>query len=354
MDIERFVRAMPKVELNLRLEGVFRRETMLNLADQNDIRDQVKRFDDWVDLMDDPDYDQLDKIIQNVSQWLRYPDDLSRIAYDAGVYLYKQNVKYAEVLVNPVLHMQPNMTFETFINALNDGRERAERGWGVRMAWVLVVPRNEPRRADEISRWASSATGKKGGVVGFGVVGKEDLQPSGQFERSFNTAKKKEVPTLIQAGNVHQADGILDVFEHLHPNRILDGWGMADAPDVIEKFIENDVTLGVSMARALCLGWTHSYPTYPLRELKRAGVKLFVSADMPSYFHSGLSDEYLAVVEHNGVSVEELEELAISTIEHSFLPIDEKLTMAAMFMSEYERLKSELAEAEDVTPTSEA
>jgi adenosine deaminase len=103
MSIESFVRAMPKAELHVHLEGAWNKDTLLMIADENDARANLKHFDTWVKLLDTPDYNRIDQITRTVSQWLQYGEDLTRIVYDLGVALSKQNVRYAEVSVTPAL-----------------------------------------------------------------------------------------------------------------------------------------------------------------------------------------------------------------------------------------------------------
>lgn len=148
MSTESFIRAMPKVELNLHLEGSVRKDTLLTIAEQNDIPEEVKHFSQWATLLDNPDYARLDEMITTITGWLRQTDDLTRIVYELGVSLAKQNVRYAEVHVNPLPYLPLGMTFEQFLSAINDGRSRVERGWGVRLAWIITVPprRSPPRR----------------------------------------------------------------------------------------------------------------------------------------------------------------------------------------------------------------
>jgi adenosine deaminase len=341
MSVESFIQAMPKVELNIHLEGSMRKETLLTIAEQNEIQEKVKQFNQWAALLDHPDYQRLDEISQLVSGWLQQPDDLTRVVYELGVGLAKQNVRYAEVGVNPLLYMEQGLTFEQFLSALNDGRSRVERGWQVRLAWILNLPRDQPRRADDIVRWVTSAAAKKGGVVGLGLIGKEDTQPVAQFERPFKTAQKKEVPRIAQAGDVLGAEGILEVIQQLEPDRIVDGWGTVDAPDVIGLLTERHIPLDVCMARALCLGWVETYAKYPLRELYDDGITLTINSGMPMLYKTSLVDEYIAVVEHSGFSTEELEELALNAVRSCLLPEEEKQTMLEQFTGEYAQLRAE-------------
>lgn len=346
MNQEAFIRAMPKVELNIRLEGSFRKKTLLTIADQNEIPGSVKRFKDWVELLDHPDYRRIDEITLAVASWLRHPDDLTRLVYDLGVDLSKQNVKYAEVLVNPVTHMLPGMSFEEFLTALNDGRDRVQRAWGTRLAWILVVPRDEPRRADDVARWVTSTIARRGEVAAMGLVGREDIQPVGQFERAFSAVHKKDIPSVVDAGNAEGAKGILQALDHLAPSRVINGWGAIDAPDVLQRLSDDQIPLVISISRALCLNWIETFASYPLRDLYAQNIRVVISADMPSFFKSTLTDEYIAAVEHGGLTLDELQEIALNAIHGSFLPADERVKLLVEFSEEFERLRSELEPSE--------
>jgi adenosine deaminase len=347
MSIESFIQAMPKVELNLQFEGALNREALLLIAEQNDVAASIKHFNQWVQLLDRPDYQRLDEMLQVICKWLVQPEDLTRLVYEMGVGLAKQQVRYAEVTINPFAFIDNGMTFEQFLNAINDGRSRVERGWGVKLVWVLGTPRDQPRRADDVVRWASSTTAKKGGVVGVGLVGRDDSQPAGQFERVFKTAHKKDIPRLAHAGDRQHAEGILDVIHNLAPNRIVGGWGSADAPDVLALMREQQITLDVSLAGALCMGWVGSYADYPLRHLYDEAVRVAVGSGMPALFKTGLTQEYLAVVEHCGFSVGELCEVALNAVRSSFLDESDKQTMLEAFNTDYARLQVEHAVTTD-------
>ncbi|MBL8163257.1 MAG: hypothetical protein JNJ61_14820 [Anaerolineae bacterium] len=341
MSIESFIQAMPKVELNLQFEGALHRDALLLIAEQNDVADSVKHFNQWVQLLDRPDYQRLDDLTQVLCKWVMQPEDLTRLVYEMGVGLAKQQVRYAEVTINPIVFIDSGLTFEQFLNAINDGRSRVERGWGVKIGWVLAIPRDQPRRADDLVRWTSSVPAKKGGVVGIGLTGREDSQPAGQFERVFKTAHKKDIPRLVQAGDRQRAEGILDVIHNLAPNRIVGGFGSADAPDVLNLLREQQITLDISLAGALCLGWVGRYGDYPLRHLYDEAIHFTIGSGMPALFKTSLTQEYLAVVEHCGFSVGELCEVALNAVRSSFQDEADRKAMVEAFSADYARLQAE-------------
>lgn len=341
MAVADFIQAMPKVELNLRLEGAFPKETLLLVADQNEIASGMKHFNRWRDLLMNPESERLSELIQTYCEWLRYPDDLSRLVYDAGLLLVKQNVRYAEISLNPPLLMQPGMNFDQFMGAVNDGRDRVERGWGIRINWLLSIPRHEPRKADEIVRWAVSAAGRRGRVVGVQLIGDEKAQPVGQFERAFTAAHRKEMPTAIQAGQDLGEEGIREALDTLRPERLLDARGAAESAELLERLRSETVTVCLSPSRGIQQGWYEGYANFPIRQFLDVGVPLVVGADMPVLFGASLTEIYTRLVEDGGVGLDELENLALAAVHQSLLPEDERKKMEEDFRTEYARLRDE-------------
>lgn len=346
MSVETFIEAMPKVELHARLEGAVGTDVILLIAEQNEVQEELKHFNTWAGLVQQPDYARMDEIIKVASQWPRLTEDLSRMAYNVGTYLAKQNVRYAEITVNPAIYAELQIPLEQFFAALNDGRERAERGWGIRMSWIVGVPREEPRRADDLARYALTAGGRKAGVCGMGIVGKETAQPVGQFERAVVNAEKKGVPVTVSAGEYEGAEGIEKAIDVLHPARIDIGWGSAESSDVLKLLTDTETAVTVSMARALKTGKIASYKDYPLRALYDDGVRVVISSDMPAFFGTTLTEQYQIAARDLGFSVEEITDIALNAVRASFLPDEDKAAMLAEFEQAYAALRAEHLEAQ--------
>lgn len=343
MSIESFVAAMPKVELNVNLDGLVRKKTWLLIAEQNEVHAGLKRFNDWVELLNDPLFEKLDDLRAIVNTWPKFDEDLARMVYDAGVALSKQNIRYAEIVINPVLHMLPGMSLDDMIAALNDGRDRAARGWNITMNWILSIPRSEPRRADETVRWATSAAGKQNNVVAFSLEGKEDAQPIGQFERAFQIAHKKGLATVVRVGETLGAAGIAQAIEVLEPSRLVDGWGLLDNADLVKTIAENNTPLIASIGRARTAGLLAATEAYPLRTIYDEDIQLILSSDLPEYYRHTITDEYLAAVtqESDALSLEELKEVALNAVRFSFLDADAKQDMVTAFTDEFNALQVE-------------
>lgn len=341
MSIESYLRAMPKAELDVQLEGAIPRKTLLMIADQNEVAASTKGFKKLVESLNTPDYARLPDLISVTTQWLHHTDDLSRVVYDVGVGLSKQGVRYAEIGFNPALYGHMGLSFESLIEALNDGVDRVRRGWKVEIAWVLNIPRDEPRRADEFVRWAMSATGRKANVVGVGLVGSENAQPAGQFERAFRSAEKKGLPRVAQAGDNLGAEGVMQTVTELKPNRIVGGWGAAESPDAVTALIEGGIALNIGLTRALRHRHIAAYAEYPLRKLLDDGIDLMLTTDLPELYGTTLADEYVAVVDQCGLTVEEAEMLSLNSLKHSFMAETDRDSLVKEFKTSFETLRAE-------------
>lgn len=337
MSVREFIKAIPKVDLNIQLTGALNRDTLLMISDQNGIPSEIKHFESWVELLDSPDYDRLDEIAEFTGKWVKYPEDIARVVYDLGVSLSKQNIRYAEVSIAPSYFVDNDyMGIEAFIEALNDGRDKALRGWNVDMAWIFCVPRDNPRVGDDVARWATGATARRGNVIGLGLIGQEDAQPVGQFRRAFNTARKKDLFTVAHAGSTIGSDGIAPALEELEPHRLTDSWGLHDDKDTRDLVIEADLPVIVSLSRAEKLGFVEQVSDYPLQALFDDNVKITLSSGMPSLYQTNLIDELTFAHEKCGLEINEVVELMRRSIQYSFMDDDAKADMLKTFESDVE------------------
>ena len=342
MSLREFIAAIPKVELNLQLTGALRKESLLMIAKQNGVPAARDDFEQWVKLLDRPDYARLDEIAREAGSWVMYPEDVALIVYDIGVALSKQNIQYAEIVVAPSDFVgAAHMNIDTFIDALNDGRDRALRGWQVDMSWILCIPRDSPRSGDDVARWATSHAARFGNVVALGLMGPEDIQPIGQFRRAFATARKKEIFTVVNAGSSLGVSGIAAALDDLDPHRLTDSWGIAEHKVTLNRLAEGRIPLVVSMSRAQRLGLTKTPGDYPLRQLLDSGVNVVLSSGMPALYQSALIDEYEMAHNECGLDVDSVILMARQSIELSFLDDKRKDALLKRFDAEVKAARTD-------------
>jgi adenosine deaminase len=344
MSVESYIRAIPKVEVNLQLEGAIPGDILVSIADQTDIPSIYKKpkiYREWVTLLNQPDFNRMDEIINETSAWLRHPDDIARVVYEVGVSLSRQRVKYAEITVLPAIYTDLGMSFQDFMDAINDGADRVRRAWGVDIRWILGIPRDRPRKSDDIARWATSVTATKGNVVAMALVGREDSQPIAQFKKAFVTVEKRDLARITHILSWQNGDPIQEVIDTVNPTRVTDAWGLLENEIALSYVVQKELPVLVTPTRELRLGRIKSLGEYPLQNLLAAGVRLVVGAGMPRFYGTSLVDEYLALIQAGIATVDDIEGLILNTVSVSILDAQKRQTMSAEFSAEFDRLRAE-------------
>src|SRR3974377_227045 len=99
--IERYIEALPKVELHVHLEGSIQPATLLLLAHRNAVKLPAQSVEDFKDWFKFRDFDHFIEIYFEISSCLKTSEDYELIAYEFGVQMARQNVSYAEVTFSP-------------------------------------------------------------------------------------------------------------------------------------------------------------------------------------------------------------------------------------------------------------
>ncbi|MGJ3240440.1 MAG: adenosine deaminase family protein [Anaerolineae bacterium] len=333
MSVETAIRALPKVDLHVQFEGAISKDFVLLVVEQTDVARNYKKAKDYRNIMDDfknPNFNRIDEIVREVSAWVNHPDDIARAVYDLAVTYSKQNVKYAEVAVNPAIYTDLGMSFQTLMEALSDGADRAQRAWGVKLSWILSMPRERPRKSDDIARWATSATASKNNVVAMSISGREDAQPIAQFKKAFQTAEKQGLPRITHLFSYPDADSFNGVLEIVMPDRITDAWGLLDDGEAISYLVEHDIPVLVTPSRELKLGRIKQIADYPIQEMLEHGLNVTIGSGMPAMFETTITDEYLKLAEA-GVTLPEIQLLIRNGIRAAYLPDEDRTDLMVEF-----------------------
>jgi adenosine deaminase len=340
MSLDTYIQAMPKVDVHIHFEGSLPRDTISRIVDQNDIAASMRQreYNEWMGYLNKPDYRKIDDLARVYASWLKYPEDLSRAVYDVGVALYKQNVRYAEMFISPAIYTDNGLAFEQFMDAINDGRDKVLRGWKVRMDWVFTVPRDRPRKGDDIARWTTSATARKGNVVGMALSGREDVQPSDQFTKAFQAVERRDVPRVAPARSVTNAEPLPVVLENLLPTRLVDLWGIATDPEALQVLAERQIPIVVTPTREMRLGRIAHLKEYPMRTLL-AETKVAIGANMPEIYRTNLTEELIGVAKASELTADDVDKLVLNALDMSFLPADARTSMREQFEAEFGELR---------------
>lgn len=341
MSLTDFVRAMPKVEMHVHLEGSIQPEALLELAQRNSVRlpaDSVEGLRDWYTFTDFPHFVE---IYLAISSCICSGEDIEHVAREFLRGQASQNIRYSEVIFTPYTHYSLNkkIPFADQMEALQRAQKWAASDLGVGVGWVLDFARNLPpvEHAETVAGWAVSAVDS--GVVGFGMGGFETGYPPQMFEKAFAIAREAGLACQPHAGEMGGPESVWGAVNVLHATRIGHGVRCLEDPKLVKFLREKQIPLDVSPTSNVCLGVVPSFAAHPLPKLIEEGLYVTLNSDDPPMFNTTLTDEYLKVVETFDFDRDMIERLVLNGVNASVLPELQRAEMARQFQEEFASLE---------------
>ncbi len=346
--IERYVAAVPKAELHVHLEGSIQPATLLTLAQRNGVQLPVQTVADLQNWFTFRDFNHFIEIYFEISSCLKTTEDYELIAYEFGATMARQNVRYAEVTFSPSTHhFSLGIPFDTFFTGLTRGRLRAQKEFGIEIRWIFDIVRDIPdetlnnRRAEYTL--AVALEGINNGVVALGLGGAEVGHPPEQFTTWFEKAREAGLHSAPHAGETVGPGSVWGAIRVLGAERLGHGVRSIEDPALVDYLADRHIPLEVCPTSNVRLGVYADLASHPLPDLHDAGVPVTINSDDPPLFNTTLNDEVKLLVDPFNFDINTINEILLNGVRCSFLPVEKKQAMEALFQNEMARLQQELA-----------
>jgi adenosine deaminase len=331
MTVEAFIRAMPKVELHVHLEGSTRPQTLLTLARKHGVAlpaDDVEGLRRWYRFRD---FDHFLEVYLAISRCLRTPDDIELITREFLAGQAEQNILHTEATYTPYSqYLQHKIPWPDQMRAINRAREWAKAAYGISMSLTIDISRNvSPEEGLITAGWAIEGMGQ--GVTGFGLGGPEVGHPPEKHKPGFDRAIAAGLPSLPHAGETAGPESVWGALRALRAERIGHGVRSVEDPQLLEELRDRQIPLEVSPTSNVCLKVAASLAEHPLPELIEAGVTVTINSDDPPLFNTTLTGEWLGAVAAYGWGIEMIEALSLNALKASLLPGEEKRALEKRF-----------------------
>jgi adenosine deaminase len=341
MTLEKFIRLMPKIELHVHLEGSIHPETLLTLAERNDVALPVNSIEELQEWYQFSDFAHFIEVYFAICNCLRTPDDFELIAAEFLKHQSEQNIKYSEVIFTPYTHHE-HVTFDEQLAAINRSRKKAETSLGVRMGLVPDISR-QMRPVEEsflVVDWA--AQNMENGIIALGLGGPEVDNPPEIFQETFERARAAGLPSLPHAGETVGPQSIWGSINTLYAVRIGHGVRCLEDPELVVSLRERQIPLDVSPTSNVCLGVAPTLAEHPLPKLLEEGLFVTINSDDPPMFDTTLTDEYLRISETFGFDITHIKQFVINGIHASLLSSNTQHLLENEFRTQFAELENEL------------
>ncbi len=263
MPSDALLRALPKTDLHVHLDGSLRVETLIGLARRLGVALPSGTPEGMDALVFKPHYADLREYLQGFAYTcavMQDADALEQIAYELALDNIAEGVCYVEVRFAPQLHMHQGLDFDAVLLAVDRGLARARREheagpevargappfrYGIIVcalrhfdanfsSWyaqlVSLFP-HAPKKelyglaSLELARAAVRCRDRYGvPIVGFDLAGEEAGYPAHDHALAFAHAHQNFVKKTVHAGEAYGPESIFDAITELHADRIGHGY----------------------------------------------------------------------------------------------------------------------------------
>ena len=317
------IRALPKAELHVHIEGTFEPELMFSIAQRNQIDIPYKSVEEVKQAYNFHNLQSFLDIYYAGANVLIHEQDFYDLAWAYFEKCAEDNVVHTEMFFDPQTHTDRGIAFEVVLNGLQRACADAKAKLGITSHLIMCFLRHLSEEA--AFKTLEQAIPFKHQIIGVGLDSSEVGHPPSKFERVFAKAREEGFLIVAHAGEEGPAEYVWEALDLLKVNRIDHGVRSEEDPKLMARLIAEKMPLTVCPLSNLKLCVVDDMADHNIRRLLQQGVHVTVNSDDPSYFGGYMNDNFIAIAESLDLTADELKTLAINSFEASFISDEEKL-----------------------------
>lgn len=316
------LRAMPKAELHIHIEGSLEPELIFALARRNgvplayDSVEALRRAYAFTDLQS-----FLDIYYAGASVLLTEQDfcDMTA-AYLARA--HQDNVRHAEIFFDPQTHTARGVDIGVVIRGIHRAVDDARVSTGMSASLILCFLRHlsEQDALDTLRQ----ALPWRDMIVGVGLDSSERGHPPEKFARVFAECGELGLHRVAHAGEEGPPAYIETALDVLKVERIDHGVRCLEDAALMRRLAQQRIPLTVCPLSNVKLRVFDSLKDHNLLQLLRQGIVATVNSDDPAYFGGYVNDNYLQTFAALPLTRDDAWQLARNSFSASFLPAADK------------------------------
>ena len=339
------IRALPKAEVHVHLEGAFALVDLLRLAKENG----AALPGPAATLFDVSTHDESSAVAidggqgagaAGLSGFLRFldwqcglvrtPEQAARVAYAFAARQSSSGIRYSDVIVNPTHWGTWRGRELALLDALSAGFDEAEQDGLSRagIAYSLLRTQSATEAEDAVAALVAARPRR---VVALSIDGDEHAagRTGERFAAAFARAEAAGLRRTVHAGESSGPEGVRDALDLLHAERIDHGVRAIEDARLVDRLVRDGVSLGVCPRSNIALGLYPSWAEHPLPALLEAGVLVTLNTDDPAPLGTSLERDWAVAAEQFGLGIDDLAGFAARSIDASFADDDLKRDLRA-------------------------
>ena len=311
------LRAMPKAELHIHIEGSLEPELIFALAERNKITlpyssvEQLRQAYAFTNLQSFLDIYYAGASVLITSQ------DFYDMAYAYFVKAATDNVVHAELFFDPQTHTARGVSIDVVINGLHRACVDAQSRLGISASLIMCFLRHLSEK--DAFETLERALPHRDKFIGIGLDSGEVGNPPENFARVFARCRELGFHLVAHAGEEGPPAYVWTALDVLKVERIDHGVQSSKDAALMRRLATDRIALTVCPLSNLKLCVFPDLASHNLKQLLDAGLAATVNSDDPAYFGGYINDNFTETFAATGLQAQHAYTLARNSFEASFL-----------------------------------
>lgn len=394
-----FIRAIPKSDLHVHLDGSLRLKTLIDLAKAQKIEMPSYTEAGLREKVFKESYKDLSEYLHGFKYTcavLRDKESLERVAYELAIDNFEEGVRYIEPRFAPQLNAHRKLAIEEVVSSVNKGLERAKKEINQR---PQIKSKKEPpfeygiigcamRKFDErfseyyrdfihlhthtpslelypmasleVVRALVALRDEQGlPIVGFDIAGEEKGFPAEDYLESFQFAHKHFLKKTVHAGEAYGPPSIFQAIADCHADRIghgthlfehhlINGLGEEEqqryTEELAQYIADRRITIEVCLTSNLqTIPTLKKLEEHPLKKMLDHRMSVTLCTDNRLVSHTTVCGEIEKALEACSIPHDHLKDIIIYGFKRSFmvLPYAQKRDYVRQLITYYEQMEKD-------------
>lgn len=318
-----FFHKIPKTDLHVHLDGSLRLETIMELAQQDEIDLGVDSIEELRDKIGPGrSHNSLNDYLEGFAitlKVLQTDHALYRTTYELAQDAASENIEYMEVRFSPILHTRKKLSMAAILESVLSALRDAERDFGIHSGVIVCGIRNiSPNVSLRLAELAAAF--KNRGVVGFDLAGSEHNYPAKDHLEAFTLILSNNVNVTIHAGEAYGPNSIHQALHYCGAHRVGHGTRLCEDGDLLNYVNDHRIPLEICLSSNTQTKAVNNLEDHPFRFFLDLGLRVTLNTDNRLITDTTMTDEYYRAFKEFEFTPREILDIVMNGVKSAFIP----------------------------------
>jgi adenosine deaminase len=316
------VRAMPKAELHIHIEGSLEPELIFALAGRNQVQLNYASIEALRAAYAFTDLQSFLDIYYAGASVLLKEQDFFDMTWAYLLRAESDNVRHTEIFFDPQTHTARGVDIGAVIGGIDRALQRGRAELGISSALILCFLRHLSE--EEAFETLQVALPYRDKFIGVGLDSSECGNPPEKFAKIFAYCRGLGLHLVAHAGEEGPPEYIRTALDLLRVERIDHGVRCLEDAELTKHLAKIQMPLTVCPLSNIKLRVFDQMRDHNLPALLDAGVLAMINSDDPAYFGGYLNDNFVACFNALPLQRQHAQQLARNSFSAAFLDAPKK------------------------------